>query len=75
MINGNVKLGFDQQQRPIISYHKYDQHGDTQMYVARRENTGWNSVQISDWKGFRWEFGGGGSLGRFPVKPYAPFYH
>lgn len=73
MINGNVKLGFDQKQRPTISYHKYDQNGDTQMYLARRENAGWNSVQISDWKGFRWDFGGGGSLGRFPVKPYAPF--
>lgn len=72
MINGNVKLGFDQKQRPIISYHKYDANGDTQMYVARKEGSKWNSVQISDWKGFRWDFGGGGSLGRFAVKPYGP---
>lgn len=72
MINGNVKLGFDQQQRPIISYHKYDAKGDTQMYVARREADGWNSQQISQWTGFRWDFGGGGSLGKFPVKPYSP---
>ncbi len=72
MINGNVKLGFDQKSRPVIAYHKYDKNGDTQMYVARREAKGWNSVKISDWIGFRWDFGGGGSLGRFPVKPYAP---
>jgi hypothetical protein len=72
MINGNVKLGFDQRQRPIISYHKYDKQGNTQMYVARFQNSTWKSVQISDWKGFRWDFGGGGSLGRFAVKPYSP---
>jgi len=72
MINGNVKLGFDQNGAPIISYHKYDKQGDTQMYVARLENAKWNSVQISDWKGFRWDFSGGGSLGRFQVKPYSP---
>ncbi|MGJ8681622.1 BNR repeat-containing protein [Paraglaciecola sp.] len=72
MINGNVKLGFDGKNRPMISYHKYDENGNTQMYLARREAKGWNSVQISDWKGFRWEFGGGGSLGRFPIKPHNP---
>ncbi|MCF2946961.1 BNR repeat-containing protein [Paraglaciecola aquimarina] len=72
MINGNVKLGFDKHNKPMITYHKYDPNGDTQMYLARREQASWNSVQISDWKGFRWEFGGGGSLGRFPVKPYKP---
>jgi len=75
MINGNVKLGFDQQQRPIISYHKYDANGDTQMFVARREANGWNSQQISQWTGFRWDFGGGGSLGKFPVKPHPPTIH
>lgn len=72
MINGNVKLGFDQQLRPVISYHKYDKEGNTQMYVARYQNSTWKSVQISDWQDFRWDFGGGGSLGRFVVKPYSP---
>lgn len=72
MINNNVKIGFDQQQRQVISYHKYDKNGDTQMYVARKEGTKWHSVQISNWKGFRWDFGGGGSLGRFPIEPFAP---
>nr|WP_224745793.1 BNR repeat-containing protein [Neiella litorisoli] len=72
MINGNVKIGFDQDQKPIISYHKYDADGNTQMHVIRREENGWHGVQISDWQGFRWDFSGGGSLGRFAVKPEAP---
>ena len=72
MINNNVKIGFDQKKRPVISYHKYDKAGNTQIYIARKEGEGWKSVQISDWKNFRWDFGGGGSLGRFPISPYAP---
>lgn len=72
MINGNIKLGFDGVNRPVISYHKYDDKGNTQMYLARREAGGWNTVQMSEWQDFRWEFGGGGSLGRFPIKPYPP---
>ena len=42
------------------------------MFVVRRENSGWHSEQISDWKNFRWDFTGHGSLGRFQVAPYAP---
>ncbi|WP_245953159.1 BNR repeat-containing protein [Alteromonas aestuariivivens] len=72
MINGNVKIGFDQQQRPVISYHKYDEDGDTEIFVARKEGKGWKTSQLSEWDGFRWEFGGHGSLGRFPVRPSAP---
>lgn len=72
MINNNVKIGFDQRQRPVISYHKYDDNGDTQMFVARKEGGKWKSNQISNWTGFRWDFGGGGSLGKFPIEPFAP---
>ena len=62
-INGNVKLGFDHQQRPIVTYHKYDAKGHTQIYAARRESDGWNIVQVSDWDDYRWDFSGGGSIG------------
>lgn len=72
MINGNVKIGFDQKNRPLISYHKYDAAGNTQMFVARRDDSGWTRQQISNWKNFRWDFGGHGSLGRFAIKNYEP---
>lgn len=61
IINGNLDLGFDSQGRVLITYHKYDAAGNTQVYIARREEKGWVSYQISDWD-WRWAFSGGGSI-------------
>lgn len=71
MINGNVKIGFDKNKTPIVTYHKYDESGNTQIYVTRKEGMAWKSYQISDWQDYRWDFGGSGSLGKFPISPYA----
>jgi hypothetical protein len=65
-INGNVVLGFDAQKRPIVSYHKFDTNGFTQVFNARLEGGQWTQHQATDWK-FRWDFSGGGSIG-FDVK-------
>ena len=63
MINNNTIVGFDPAGRVTITYHKFDAAGNTQIYVARFEGkAGWRIVQISDWRGFRWDFRGGGSL-------------
>ena len=63
MINNNTLIGFDDQGRPTITYHKYDKAGDTQIYVARYEGkSGWRIAQISHWTHYRWDFSGGGSL-------------
>ncbi len=62
MINNNTVVGFDPDGRVMITYHKFDAAGRTQIYVARREKPGWRSVQVSEWQGFRWDFRGGGSL-------------
>jgi hypothetical protein len=61
MINGNTEIGFDRQERVILSYHKYDEDGATQIYNARRESDGWERYRTSDWD-YRWEFGGGGTI-------------
>jgi hypothetical protein len=61
VINGNVKLGFDKEKRPIVSYHKYDAKGNIQIYNARKEGKEWKIYQASDWD-WRWDFGGGGSI-------------
>jgi len=63
IINSNLRLGFDTRARVIITYHKYDAAGDLQVYAARRDVEGWSIIQLSDWKGYRWEFSGGGTLG------------
>ncbi|CAN5914207.1 hypothetical protein BH24BAC1_BH24BAC1_25030 [soil metagenome] len=71
MINGNTQIGFDSQNRPIITYHKFDEQGNTQIYNARREKNGWSIIPATDWT-HRWEFGGNGSIeaevGVRPVK-------
>lgn len=54
-------VGFDAQQRPIITYHKFDASGNTQLYNARWEGSQWKKYQVSDWA-YRWNFGGFGSL-------------
>ena len=62
LLNVNRELGFDNAGRPVVSYHKYDAQGDLQVYAARRDTQGWNIVQVSEWKGYRWDFGGGGTI-------------
>jgi len=61
IINGNTKLGFDSKQRPVLSYHKFDDDGNTQLYNARLEDGRWNIYQTSNWD-YRWYFQGGGSI-------------
>ncbi|MBM3334397.1 BNR repeat-containing protein, partial [Candidatus Sumerlaeota bacterium] len=61
MINGNTVIGFDSKGRLIVSYHKFDEKGMTQLFNARLEKGGWKIYQTSQWN-YRWEFGGGGSI-------------
>ncbi|WP_165358622.1 BNR repeat-containing protein [Haloactinopolyspora alba] len=61
ILNGNSDIGFDGRGRALIAYNKYDHEGNTQVYIARYENRGWVSHQISQWKG-RWLVAGYGTL-------------
>ena len=61
LINGNARLGFDQEKRVVITSHKYDGDGNSQVYNARWNGTSWDIVQTSRWTG-RWAFNGGGSI-------------
>jgi BNR repeat-containing family member len=62
-INNNVQVGFDSAGAPVVAYHKYDEEGNTQVYVARpsESGSGWDNIQVSDWTG-AWEFGQTGTL-------------
>lgn len=62
LLNGLSALGFDAQRRPIISYHKYDAAGGSQIFCARLEDGTWRPYQVTDWKDIRFDFKGGGSL-------------
>lgn len=61
LLNGLHKIGFDATGLPTVAYHRYDEAGGSQLYVARGEATGWRIRRVTDWQG-RWQFGGGGSL-------------
>jgi len=65
-INGNTRVGFDAENRPIVTYHKFDSAGMTQVYNARYEGGAWRIGQASDWD-YRWDFQGGGSI-RFEIR-------
>ncbi|HSU37803.1 MAG TPA: BNR repeat-containing protein [Propionibacteriaceae bacterium] len=62
LLNNNVKIGFDSAGKVLITYHKYDAQGRSQVYAARPTATGtWQISQITNWTG-RWSFGGFGSI-------------
>lgn len=62
LINVGHHVGFDAKHRPIVTYHKYDSNGNSQIFNARWEQDRWVVYQTSDWD-YRWEFSGGGSIG------------
>ncbi|MBI4889118.1 MAG: BNR-4 repeat-containing protein [Acidobacteria bacterium] len=61
MINGNTKIGFDAKGRVIVTYHKFDARGFTQIITARRDPQGWRLTTVSNWS-YRWYFQGGGAI-------------
>ena len=67
IINDAEDIGFDHQNRPLVTYYKYDSAGNSQAYVARWRDDRWQIAQLSDWN-YRWDFQGYGSLGTFPTK-------
>ncbi|AHF89602.1 hypothetical protein OPIT5_04485 [Opitutaceae bacterium TAV5] len=61
IINGTGRIGFDDKGRTVISYHKYDDKGATQIYFARDEGGVWKITCLTDWN-YRWSPGGGGTI-------------
>ena len=61
VINGGAFLFFDKQNKPMLAYFKYDQVGNSQVYIARFEGGEWAIKQVSNW-GYRWNFSGPGSI-------------
>ena len=61
MINMSQNIGFSAKGKPLITWHRYDEKGFSQAWIARPEGNKWLIKQISDWE-FRWEFSGMGSI-------------
>lgn len=81
LINMTFALGFDGRQRPVVVYHRYDERGRSQVFIARPGDaadgaaanrgpaTAWRVRPLSAWD-FTWAFSGGGSIdGEVKVGP------
>lgn len=62
LLNGQSRLGFDNQKRPMISYYKRDKAGDHQIFIVTKRDGRWQSSQITNWKGLKLDFSRTGSL-------------
>ncbi len=57
-------MGWDSRNLPVITYHKFDEDGNSQIYNARfdEEAGRWHRVQATDWA-YRWHpFAGAGAI-------------
>ena len=61
IINGCESLAFDSANRPILAYHKADENGHMQIYVARFQHQQWEPHPITAWEKSV-PFGGGGAM-------------
>lgn len=61
MINVNFSVGFDAEKRPIINYHKHDEKGNSQIYLARFEDKDWKIRPVTNWTS-RWAPSGQGTI-------------
>ena len=61
IINLAAKLCLNKNNKPVFTYHKYDENGNIQLYIAKIEGDEWISKPITQWD-YRWEFSGNGSI-------------
>lgn len=50
LLNGRHPIGFDSQNRVLVTYQKYDEAKKSQIYIARRDSDGWFIKAVSNWK-------------------------
>jgi hypothetical protein len=72
LLNGQPKISLDRDGAPLVAYHRYDEIGYSQIYVARprADATSWETKKLTD-SHTRWDFGGPGTLpGGTPVNTF-----
>jgi len=62
LLNGRHPIGFDSQNRVLVSYQKYDENDLSQVYIARRDSEGWSVKRVSDWTDLRVDLNKSGAL-------------
>lgn len=62
LINMDFGIGWDSQNRPILTYHRYDNASVSQIFNTRWENGSWKIYTTSNWTSFKWNLDLTGSL-------------
>lgn len=73
LLNGNTPVGLDTKGRPMIAYQKYGDNGQSQVYLSRKEASGWKSVQVSSFTDYRADLDRTGALALDLYTKTAPF--
>ncbi len=61
IINLAAKMCLDGNNMPVFVYHKFDEEGNTQFYIAHLKDDKWEYQKITNWD-YRWFFSGYGSV-------------
>lgn len=62
LLNVGIPIGFDKDNRVLVSYQKYDANGNSQVFLSRHESKAWKSVQVSNFNNSRVELDKSGAL-------------
>lgn len=73
LLNGRHPIGFDAENSVLVTYQKYDDNNLTQVFIARREASGWNVKRVSDWTDLRVDLDKSGALD-LPLLNNSPAY-
>jgi hypothetical protein len=62
LLNGRHPIGFDSQNRVLVTYQKYDDANRSQVFIARRGKAGWTIKPVSNWTDLRVDLDKSGAL-------------
>lgn len=62
LLNGRHPIGFDAENRVLVTYQKYDENNLSQVYIARRDPNGWLVKKVSSWTDLRVDLDKSGAL-------------
>lgn len=72
IVNGLQAIGFDEEDRLVVTYQKYDDSENLQLWAARPEGGGWEVRQLTQWDN-PMEVAGKGTLSlEFDLGPVQP---
>jgi hypothetical protein len=73
LLNGRTPIGFDSKKQALVTYQKYDENGQTQVFLLRKNGNKWQQQQVSTWENSRVDLDKSGALD-LPINTTDPAY-